>query len=310
MLERVRLSPENLVAPVFVHDGPRQDIASMPGIFRRGVEDAADHLDELADLGVGGFLLFGVLGEGDKDDVGTAGEDPDNVVCRLLRETRRRSNPMLAVTDVCLCEYTNHGHCAPLVDGEADNDASLERLARQAVVHAQAGADWVAPSAAMDGMVGAIRNGLDQAGYGQTAIMSYAVKYAGAFYGPFRDAAASAPSHGDRRAYQMDPLRGTDEAIREALLDVEEGADIVMIKPAGAYLDVMAAVRQAVQVPTAAYQTSGEYAMHLAGGQAGWVDVDAVALETAHAMRRAGADLVITYHAERLARLLAATSSR
>lgn len=308
MLQRVRLRASDLIVPVFVHDGPKLEVASMPGVFRLGVDDAADWLDSMAELGIGGYLVFGVLGDDQKDAVGSSGEAGDNVVCRLLRETQRRGNPMLAITDVCLCEYTDHGHCAPLVDGEADNDAALAKLGRQAVIHAEAGADWVAPSAAMDGMVAAIRRGLDDAGHHQTAIMSYAIKYAGAFYGPFRDAAASAPSTGDRKSYQMDPFRGTDEAIREAELDVAEGADVVMVKPAGPYLDVLSAMRQAVRVPTAAYQTSGEYAMHMAGGQQGWIDLDAVVMESTMAMRRAGADLVITYHAERLARMLATGS--
>ncbi len=304
MLQRVRLRPSDLIVPVFVHDGQTVEVASMPGVFRHNIDDAADWLDKLAVRGVGGFLVFGVLPEAAKDATGTPGADGDNVVCRLVREMKRRSNPMLAITDVCLCEYTDHGHCGPLAGETVDNDAALPLLAEQAVKHAAAGADWVAPSAAMDGMVAAIRLGLDGAGHTQTAILSYSVKYAGAFYGPFRDAAASAPSFGDRRAYQMDAWRGTDEAVREAQQDVAEGADVVMIKPAGPYLDVVAAVREAVNVPTAAYQTSGEYAMHVAGGEMGWIDTDAVAFESVAAIRRAGADLVVTYHVERLLRLL------
>ena len=304
MVQRVRLRPSDLIAPVFVHDGDRIEISSMPGVYRRGVEDAADWLDMLAGQGVGGFLVFGVLPDDVKDDTGTPGRDGENVVCRLVREVKRRGNPMVAITDVCNCEYTSHGHCGPLCDGTVDNDATLPLLAEQAVRHAEAGADWVAPSAAMDGMVQAIRTGLDAAGHRDTAILSYSVKYSGAFYGPFRDAAASAPSHGDRKAYQMDAWRGTDEALREAELDVAEGADLVMVKPAGPYLDVIAAVRNAVRLPIAAYQTSGEYAMHVAGGEKGWIDTDAVALESVAAIRRAGADLVITYHVERLLRLL------
>ena len=304
MVQRVRLRPSDLIAPVFVHDGERVEISSMPGVFRRGVNDAADWLDTLAEKGVGGFLVFGVLPGHAKDDTGTSGRDDENVVCRLVREVKRRGNPMVAITDLCFCEYTDHGHCGPLVDGRVDNDATLENLARQAVSHAEAGADWIAPSGSMDGMVAAIRAGLDDAGHHETAILSYSVKYAGAFYGPFRDAADSAPGFGDRRAYQMDPARGTDEAVREALLDVDEGADLVMIKPAGAYLDIITAVRSAVRVPVVAYQTSGEYAMHVAGERAGWTDGDAVALETLLAMKRAGADLLITYHIDRLDRLL------
>ena len=278
----------------------------MPGVYQRPVGDAAGWLGELAGRGFGAFIAFGVIGRGKKDEVGSAALDGDNVVCRLVREVKRRGNPMTAVTDLCLCEYTDHGHCGPIVGGRVDNDATLELLAKQAVNHAEAGADWVAPSGSMDGMVAAIREGLDAAGHVETAILSYSVKYAGAFYGPFRDAAESAPGFGDRRGYQMDPLRGADEAVREAELDVAEGADLVMVKPAGPYLDVIAAVRRAVRVPVVAYQTSGEYAMHVAGERAGWVDGDAVALESLHAIRRAGADAIITYHVDRLDRLLPA----
>ena len=304
LLQRVEVRRQDLIVPVFVTDGQKREVPSMPGVFQRPVDDAADWLDGLAANGFGAFLVFGVIDRDEKDATGSPALDGDNVVCRLLREVKRRGNPMVAITDLCFCEYTDHGHCGPLVDGRVDNDATLENLARQAVSHAEAGADWIAPSGSMDGMVAAIRAGLDDAGHHETAILSYSVKYAGAFYGPFRDAADSAPGFGDRRAYQMDPARGTDEAVREALLDVDEGADLVMIKPAGAYLDIITAVRSAVRVPVVAYQTSGEYAMHVAGERAGWTDGDAVALETLLAMKRAGADLLITYHIDRLDRLL------
>ena len=306
MLRRVALARSQVIVPVFVTEGEKREVASMPGVYQRPVGDAAGWLGELAGRGFGAFIAFGVIERGKKDAVGSAALDGDNVVCRLVREVKRRGNPMTAVTDLCLCEYTDHGHCGPIVGGRVDNDATLELLAKQAVNHAEAGADWVAPSGSMDGMVAAIRGGLDAAGFVETAILSYSVKYAGAFYGPFRDAADSAPGFGDRRGYQMDPLRGTDEAVREAELDVAEGADLVMVKPAGPYLDVIAAVRAAVRVPVVAYQTSGEYAMHVAGERAGWVDGDAVALESLHAIRRAGADAVITYHVDRLDRLLPA----
>ena len=304
MLSRVSLAPAHLIAPLFVTDGPRAEVASMPGVFRRPVSDAADWLDSLADRGVGGFVAFGVIDPARKDAAGTASLDGDNVVCRLVRECKRRGNPMTAVTDLCLCEYTDHGHCGPLRDGTVDNDATLDLLAKQAANHAEAGADWIAPSGMMDGMVAAVRRGLDDAGHRRAAILSYSVKYAGPFYGPFRDAADSAPGHGDRRGYQMDPRRGVDEAVREAELDVAEGADLVMVKPAGPFLDVIAAVRAALRVPVVGYQTSAEYAMHVAGERAGWVDGDGVALESALAIRRAGADAVITYHVERLLGLL------
>ncbi len=305
MLRRVDLRREHVVAPVFVHRHEKDlEVASMPGVFRRSVHSAADWLDGLAAAGFGGFLVFGVIDASAKDDVGSVAVHENNVVCELLREMKRRKNPMTAAADLCLCEYTDHGHCAPIVDGVADNDAALDLLGIQAANLAAAGADWIAPSGAMDGMVRAIRRALDEAGHADTAILSYSVKYAGAFYGPFRDAADSAPSHGDRRGYQMDAARGVDEAIREAELDVDEGADLVMVKPAGPYLDVIAAVRANVRVPVAAYQTSGEYAMHLAAERAGWIDGDGVVLESLLAMRRAGADVVITYHADRLDRLL------
>ena len=304
MLSRVSLEPRHLIAPVFVDDAGRREVASMPGVFRRPVADAADWLDSLAEKGVGGFVAFGVVDARRKDARGSAALDGDNVVCRLVREVKRRGNPMTAITDLCFCEYTDHGHCGPLADGTPDNDQTLKLLAEQAVKHAEAGADWVAPSGAMDGMVAAIRRGLDDAGHESTAVLSYSVKYAGPFYGPFRDAADSAPGHGDRRGYQMDPRRGVDEAVREAELDVAEGADLVMVKPAGPFLDVLAAVRAAVRVPVVGYQTSAEYAMHVAGERAGWVDGDGVALESCLAIRRAGADAVITYHVERLLRLL------
>ena len=298
LTRRVAVTPGDLIAPVFVTDGERQPVASMPGVFRRPVADAADWLDRLAERGVRAYIAFGVIDAAKKDAAGSEALDPDNVVCQLVRETKRRGNPMLAVTDLCLCEYTDHGHCAPLDGAVVTNDAALPLLAQQAARHADAGADWVAPSGCMDGMVAAIRAGLDAAGHTQTAILSYAVKYAGAFYGPFRDAADSAPSFGDRRGYQMDPARGVEEAVAEALRDVEEGADLVMVKPAGPYLDVIAAVRAAVRVPVVAYQTSAEYAMHHAAAQRGWVDLKGVRDESLLAIRRAGADAVITYHVE------------
>ncbi len=308
LLQRVTLSPADFIVPVFVTDGPKREVPSMPGVFQRPVEDAADWLGKLAERGLAAYLVFGVIERSRKDEVGSAALDPDNVVCRLVRETRRRGNPMLAITDLCLCEYTSHGHCGPVAgEGETvtvDNDATLPLLARQAVNHARAGADWIAPSGCMDGMVAAIRGGLDAAGFVDTAILSYSVKYASAFYGPFRDAADSAPSFGDRRSYQMDPARGVEEAMAEVEQDLAEGADLVMVKPAGPYLDVIRAVRERVDVPVVAYQTSAEYAMHIAAERNGWIDGDRVILESLTAIRRAGADLVITYHADRLPGLL------
>lgn len=304
LVRRVHLRKRDIVVPVFVTEGDKAEVSSMPGVFQRPVADAADWLDELAEEGFGAYLVFGVVDAGKKDGEGREALSPDNVVCRLLRETKRRGNPMVAITDLCFCEYTDHGHCGPLAGETVDNDATLKLLGKQAVNHAKAGADWIAPSGAMDGMVGAIRSALDEAAFVDTAILSYSVKYAGAFYGPFRDAAHSAPGFGDRRSYQMDFARGTEEAVAEMLADVSEGADLTMVKPAGPYLDVIAAVRAATTLPVVAYQTSGEYAMHVAGEQNGWVDGDAVAMESLLAIKRAGADLVITYHIERLRRLL------
>ena len=304
MLGRVALSTSDLIAPVFVTEGERAEVASMPGVFQRPVQDAADWLDALAAKGVPAYLAFGVIDRSRKDALGSEALQGENVVCQLLREAKRRGNPMVAITDLCFCEYTDHGHCGPLAPprGETvDNDAALERLGRQAVSHARAGADWLAPSGAMDGMVGAIRAALDAAGFADRAILSYSVKYAGAFYGPFRDAADSAPAFGDRRSYQMDPRRGAAEAVREARLDVAEGADLVMVKPAGPYLDVIAAVRAAVDVPVVAYQTSAEYAMVRAAEANGWIDGDGVVRESLESLKRAGADAIITYHADRVA---------
>ncbi|MEM8874356.1 MAG: porphobilinogen synthase [Planctomycetota bacterium] len=300
LLRRHGVTADDLIVPVFVTDGASQEVSSMPGVWRRTVIEAADHLDELAKHGAKAYLAFGVVDTRLKDAEGSVALHGDNIVCQLVRETKRRGNPMIAMTDLCFCEYTDHGHCGPVLGGQVDNDATLHGLALQAVSHAEAGADWIAPSGCMDGMVAAIRAGLDAAGHKSTAILSYAVKYAGAFYGPFRDAADSTPGHGDRKSYQMDPARGVDEAVAEALEDVAQGADLVMVKPGGPYLDVIAAVRASVDVPVVAYQTSAEYAMHKAGGAAGWVDETGVRDESLLALKRAGADLIITYHADTL----------
>jgi porphobilinogen synthase len=236
--------------------------------------------------------------------MGSAALDENNVVCRLLKSAAKV--PMLGITDLCFCEYTDHGHCGPMSEDRSTvkNDETVERLVRQAVNHAKAGAAMVAPSGMMDGAVGALRSGLDRVGLSDVGILSYAVKYASAFYGPFRDAADSAPAFGDRKSYQMDPARGVDEAIREAQLDLDQGADMVMVKPAGAYLDVIAAVRQRVNVPVVAYQVSGEYSMIEAAARNDWLDRERVILESLTAIKRAGADLIISYFAESLAKLL------
>lgn len=308
MLRRIQLHKSQFILPVFVCEGQqvRREIPSMPGIFQMSVDVACHWLTQRAAGGFKAWLAFGVIDVEQKDDVGSPALDENNIVCRLLRQVKQQAIPMLAMTDLCFCEYTSHGHCGVLSPDRAtvDNDATVERLVKQAINHARAGADVVAPSGMMDTAVGALRTGLDQAGYRDVCIMAYSVKYASAFYGPFRDAAASAPQFGDRRSYQMDPLRGHDEAVAEALLDIEQGADLVMVKPAGPYLDVLHAVRQRVHVPVAAYQTSGEYAMLEAAARNGWIDHDSAVLESLAAIKRAGADVIISYYGELLEKIL------
>ena len=310
LLQRVTLRRSDIIVPVFVREGKgiRQEVSSMPGVFQMSVDVAKGWLAERAAEGFGAYLVFGVIDRGRKDPDGAAALDEDNVVCQLLRGAREWKVPMTGITDLCFCEYTSHGHCGPLTaDGSTvRNDETVARLVRQAVNHARAGADVIAPSGMMDGTVAALRGGLDAAGFADVSVLSYAVKYASAFYGPFRDAADSAPAFGDRRSYQMDPARGLDEALLEVDLDLRQGADMVMVKPAGAYLDVIAAVRQRSQVPVVAYQVSGEYAMLEAAGRNGWLDRDRAVLESLLAIKRAGADLIITYYAELLAKLLPA----
>jgi porphobilinogen synthase len=308
LLQRMSLRRSDVIVPVFVREGSgvRQEVSSMPGVFQMSVDIAADWLELRAEEGFGACLVFGVIERGKKDAAGSAALDEQNVVCRLLRAVEARKLPMAGITDLCFCEYTSHGHCGPLsADGATvSNDATVRLLVAQAIHHARAGAAVIAPSGMMDGAVGALRRGLDEAGYTDVAILSYAVKYASAFYGPFRDAADSAPAFGDRRSYQMDPARGADEAVREAQLDVEQGADMVMVKPAGPYLDIVSAVRNAVRVPVAAYQVSGEYAMLEAAARNGWLDREKAVVESLVSIKRAGADLIITYYAELLAKLL------
>ena len=307
MLRRVVLRRSDVIVPIFVCEGVgvRRPVGSMPGVEQMSVDVAADWLAARAEAGFRAFLPFGVIDSAKKDATGSESLHADNVVCQIVREVKRRQLPLAAVTDLCLCEYTDHGHCGPLTAaGQVDNDATLSLLAEQAVNHARAGADVIAPSGMMDGMVAAIRRGLDAAGFADVSILSYAVKYASAYYGPFRDAAASAPAFGDRRGYQMDPARGVDEAVLEVDLDLAEGADMVMVKPAGPYLDVIVAVRQRADVPVVAYQVSGEYSQIAAAAANGWIDRDRTVLESLTAIKRAGADLIICYWAEVLERLL------
>ena len=330
MLAQVTLAPAHFVAPLFVRSGQaiRRPILSMPGQFQLSPDMALEELSDMAARGIKAYLLFGVVDAEDKDATGSHAHDPDNAVCTTLRLARDAGINMLAMTDLCYCEYTSHGHCGPLTQTPekmtrrkssrfnsspvrrtvaasadhptVDNDATIAQLGMQAVLHAKAGADMVAPSGMMDHAVAAIRAALDSAGHQDTSILSYAVKYASGFYGPFREAAESPPQIGDRRGYQMDFRRDSREAVREALLDVREGADMVMVKPGMAYLDILSAVSQAVDVPCAVYQVSGEYAMFKAAAHAGWIDEKQCVLEMMHAFRRAGAAFIITYYASEI----------
>src|SRR6266702_1393550 len=297
LVRETRVTPEHLIYPLFVApgEGLRREIPSLPGCFHLSVDQAAREAREVESLGIAGVLLFGL--PSGKDPVGSEGYAEDGVVQKAARAIRAACRDLLVITDVCLCEYTSHGHCGVVADGEVKNDPTLELLARMAVSHARAGAHVVAPSDMMDGRVGAIRKGLDAAGLTDTPILSYAAKYASAFYGPFREAADSAPQFGDRRGYQMDPAN-VREALREVRLDVEEGADIVMVKPALPYLDVIRAVKENFDRPVAAYNVSGEYAMVKAAAARGWVDEERIVKETLTSIRRAGADVILTYHAK------------
>jgi porphobilinogen synthase len=301
MVRETTLSPANLIYPLFVApgEGLRREIPSLPGCFHLSVDEVAREAEEAERLGIGGVILFGLPSA--KDPVGSEGYADDGVVQKAVRAIRAACRELLVVTDVCLCEYTSHGHCGVVENGEVQNDPTLALLTRMAISHAKAGAHVVAPSDMMDGRVGAIRKGLDHAGYEALPILSYAAKYASAFYGPFREAADSAPQFGDRRGYQMDPAN-VREALREVSLDVEEGADIVMVKPALPYLDVIRAVAETSDRPVAAYNVSGEYAMVKAAAARGWVDEDRMMREILISIRRAGADVILTYHAKDFAR--------
>ncbi len=303
MVTETRLDPSRLVLPAFVVNGEgiERPIATMPGHAQRSVDRVVDLAREAATAGIAGMILFGIPDE--KDPEGTAAWDPDGPVPRALRAIKKAVPDLVLWADVCLCEYTIHGHCGPLRGTEVDNDAALPSLARAAVTYADAGADVVAPSDMMDGRVAAIRSGLDAAGHENVAVCSYAVKYASAYYGPFRDAAESAPAFGDRRSYQMDPANAR-EARREALLDVDEGADMIMVKPAGPYQDVIRDLRDRIDLPLVAYQVSGEMAMVEAAAAAGWIDRDRIIIESLTGIVRSGADIVITYFALDAARLI------
>jgi porphobilinogen synthase len=301
MVRETQVSPAHLIYPLFVApgEGLRREISSLPGCFHLSVDQIAREAEEVERLGIGGVILFGLPSA--KDAVGSEGYADDGVVQQAVRAIRGACRELLVFTDVCLCEYTSHGHCGVIEGGEVQNDPTLALLAKMAVSHAKAGAHVIAPSDMMDGRVGAIREALDESGFEATPILSYAAKYASAFYGPFREAADSAPQFGDRRGYQMDPAN-VREALREVSLDVEEGADMVMVKPALPYLDVIRAVAETSDRPVAAYNVSGEYAMVKAAAAKGWVDEERMMREILTSIRRAGADVILTYHAKDFAR--------
>ena len=303
MIRETRLSTDNLIQPFFVCPGRdvKRPVTSMPGVAQLSVDNVVSAARETHAAGVPAIILFGIPER--KDALGSEAWNDSGEVQRAIREVKERVPGLCVITDVCMCEYTDHGHCGAIAGNEVDNDASLELLVREALSHARAGADIVAPSDMMDGRVGAIRTALDQNGFAHVAIMAYSAKFASAFYGPFREAAESAPKFGDRRSYQMDPPNG-DEAMREVALDLEEGADIVMVKPALPYLDLIYRVKQEFNVPVAAYNVSGEYSMIRAAGLNGWLDEERTIMEVLTSIRRAGADLILTYFATDVARKL------
>jgi len=307
LVREQRLTVDDLVYPMFVYHGKnlKREIGSMPGQYQYSLDRLGEAVAEVAELGIPSVLLFGIPEH--KDATGSAACHDSGIVQEAVRLIKKQSPELLVITDVCFCEYTDHGHCGPLTDKsgrvDVDNDATLPLLAEQSVSHARAGADMIAPSGMMDGMVQAIRAGLDGAGFAHLPVMAYAAKFASAYYGPFREAAESAPSFGDRRTYQMDPANG-DEALREVALDLAEGADLVMVKPALAYLDIARRVKETFGVPVAAYNVSGEYAMIKAAAARGWVDERRIVLETLTGFKRAGVDLILTYHAPDVARWL------
>lgn len=303
MVRETSLSPDDFIFPLFVTHGKntRTQIKSMPGCYQESVDRIVRHAKEVYALGIPAVLLFGIPKH--KDKIASGAYDPHGVVQKAIRAIKRAVPELFVITDVCLCEYMDHGHCGVIEDGDVKNDPTLELLAKEAVSHAQAGADMVAPSDMMDGRIEAIRIALDGEGFTEMPIMSYAVKYASAFYGPFREAAESAPQFGDRRSYQMDPANRR-EALKEVALDAEEGADIVMVKPALSYLDIISDIRESFELPVAAYNVSGEYSLIKAAGKLGWIDEERVMMEVLTSIKRAGADLILTYFAKEAAKIL------
>ncbi|HWM54418.1 MAG TPA: porphobilinogen synthase [Solirubrobacterales bacterium] len=300
LVRETNLGPEHLIQPLFVvaGEGVREEVESMPGIERFSISELVAEATEIAAVGVKAVLLFGIPAE--KDESGTGAYDDEGVVQMAVHALKEAHPDLTVITDVCLCEYTSHGHCGFVRDGEVDNDITVELLAKTAISHAEAGADAVAPSDMMDGRIGTIRHQLDEEGHPNTPIVAYSAKYASAFYGPFRDAAESTPEFGDRRGYQMDPANAA-EAVREAQLDLEEGADMLMVKPATPYLDVVRRVKAETEAPVAAYHVSGEYSMLKAAAANGWIDEPAAVRETLTSIRRAGADAIVTYYAKEAA---------
>ena len=300
LVRETSLAPSQLIAPLFVvaGEGVREEVEAMPGVERFSISELVAEATEIAALGVGAVLLFGI--PSGKDETGSGAYDDEGVVQMAVRALKEAHPELIVITDVCLCEYTSHGHCGFVRDGEVDNDITVELLAKTAISHAEAGADAVAPSDMMDGRVGVIRHQLDEEGHPGTAIVAYSAKYASAFYGPFRDAAGSTPEFGDRRGYQLDPANAA-EAIREAQLDLEEGADMLMVKPATPYLDIVRRVKEETAAPLAAYHVSGEYSMLKAAAANGWIDERAAVIEALTSIRRAGADAIVTYYAKEAA---------
>lgn len=303
MVRETRMDPSSLIYPMFVKEGTNiiEEIPTMPGQYRYSVDRMGKKIEELLDAGVSSVMFFGIPDH--KDEVGSGAYAEDGIIQKALRKAKEQYPELYRITDVCMCEYTSHGHCGVLCGHDVDNDETLKLLAKTALSHVQAGADMVAPSDMMDGRVAAIRAELDGNGFKNTPIMSYAVKYASAFYGPFRDAAGSAPAFGDRRSYQMD-YHNSREGVKEALLDVEEGADIIMVKPAMSYLDMVVKIKEAVHVPVASYSVSGEYAMIKAGAKLGYIDEEKIICEMAASAFRAGCDIYLTYYAQEIARFM------
>ena len=303
LVRETKLTLDDLIYPVFVRfgEGVVEEVPSMPGVYRYSVDKAVDAVKEVRDLGIPAVILFGIPEH--KDEVGSDTWSDEGIIQKALRAIKKEVPDILLITDVCFCEYTSHGHCGVVKEGEVENDETLENLKKQVVSHARNGADMVVPSGMMDGMVKAIREALDEEGFSHIPIMAYSAKFASAFYGPFRDAAESAPSFGDRRSYQMDPANSR-EAIKEVLMDVVEGADIVMVKPALSYLDIISKVKESTLLPVCAYNVSGEYSMIKAAGKLGWIDEKKVMTEVLLSIKRAGADMIITYFAKEVAQMI------